>query len=62
MYKRKENDNIKEIMHILMSVHMQGEQFYLQQIEGIIDYYGSENVLVAEKELYNTVAFSFFCS
>lgn len=49
--------NVSEVMHLLMAVHMQGEDFYLNQIEGIIAYYSNDVVLVAENNLYTTRAF-----
>lgn len=51
------NKSISEAMHLLMAVHMQGEEFYLSQIEGIIKYYGHDVISQAETNLYNTRAF-----
>lgn len=51
------SEKVSEVMHLLMAVHMQGEEFYLKQIEGIIDYYGDNAVLNAENNLYTTRAF-----
>lgn len=48
---------VSEVMHLLMAVHIQGEEFYLDQIAGILEYYGEEDVLEAEKNLYETRAF-----
>lgn len=51
------NKSISEAMHLLMAVHMQGEEFYLSQIEGIIKYYGQDIISEAESNLYGTRAF-----
>lgn len=48
---------VSEVMHLLVAVHMQGDDFYLTQIEEIIDYYGDDVVLTAENNLYSTRAF-----
>lgn len=51
------SEKVSEVMHLLMAVHMQGEEFYLKQIDDIIDYYGDITVLNAENNLYATRAF-----
>ena len=51
------NKSTSEAMHLLMAVHMQGEEFYLSQIEGIIKYYGHDTILEAERNLYDTRTF-----
>lgn len=56
------DEKVSKIMHILMAVHMQGEDFYLDQIEDIINYYGDEMVLLAENNLYTTRAFDILTS
>lgn len=56
------DEKVSKIMHILIAVHMQGEDFYLDQIEDIINYYGDEMVLLAENNLYATRAFDILTS
>lgn len=53
---------VSEVMHLLMAVHMQGEDLYLNQIEEIIDYYGDSVVLNAENNLYTMRAFDILVS
>ena len=51
------NEKISEVMHLLMGVHLQGEEFYLSQIDEIICYYGENVVRLAEENLYSSRAF-----
>lgn len=51
------SEEVSKVMHILIAVHMQGEELYLSQIDEIIEYYGEEVVLEAENNLYVTRAF-----
>lgn len=48
-------------MHLLIAIHMQGEDFYLSQINELIDYYGIDAVKEAENNLYKSRLFSVFC-
>lgn len=49
---------LDQLMHLLVAVHMQGEEFYLSQIDEIIECYGYELVSSAEKALCETRLFS----
>ena len=51
------DEEVSKVMHLLMAVHMQGDEFYFNQIKDIINYYGEDTVLTAENNLYSTRAF-----
>lgn len=51
------DEKVSEAMHVLMAVHLQGEDLYLNQIDEIINHYGEETVRSAEENLYTSRAF-----
>lgn len=50
-------EKVSEVMHLLIAVHLQGEKFYLSQIDEILNHYGRDTVLLAENNLYKTKIF-----
>lgn len=50
-------NSIDEIVHILLAIHAQGSEFYLSQIEELIEHFGNRNVLEAENRLYDSRIF-----
>lgn len=51
------DEKISEVMHLLMAVYIQGNEFYLNQIEEITNFYGKPTVLKAEQNLHKSRAF-----
>ena len=56
------SEEVSKVMHLLLAVYAQGEDFYNSQIGDIIDYYGEDTVSIAEENLYSTRIFQILTS